>query len=51
MGRWLAVAFAALTFALTALLRWPLVWVVIGLGSLAMTLTWYRLGRVTEPPR
>ena len=51
MGRWLALAFAALTFVATALLRWPLVWVVIGLGSLAMALAWYRLGRTEEPPR
>ena len=50
MGRWLALAFAALTFVTTALLRWPLVWVVIGLGSLAMAVAWHRLAR-TEPPR
>jgi len=50
MGRWLALAFALLTFAATALLHWPLVWVVLGLGSLAMLLTWYRLGR-REPPK
>jgi chromate transporter len=48
MGRWLALAFAALTFVLTALLRWPLVWVVLGLGSVAMAVAWYRLGRTTE---
>ena len=51
MGRWLALAFAVLTFVATALLRWPLVWVVIGLGSLAMTAAWYRLGRTEDPPR
>jgi chromate transporter len=51
MGRRLALAFAALTFVATALLRWPLVWVVIGLGSLAMAVAWYRLGRTEEPPR
>ena len=50
MGRWLALGFAALTFVTTALLRWPLVWVVIGLGSLAMALAWHRLAR-TEPPQ
>ena len=51
MGRGLALAFAALTFVLVALLRVPLVWVVIGLGSLAMAVAWYCLGRSTEPPR
>jgi chromate transporter len=50
MGRWLALAFAALTFVSIALLRWPLVWVVIGLGSLAMAVAWSRIGP-TEPPR
>ena len=50
MGRWPALAFAALTFVLVALLRWPLVWVVLGLGSLAIAVAWYRIG-ATEPPR
>lgn len=50
MGRWLALAFAALTFVLVALLRWPLVWVVLGLGSLAIAVAWFRIGRA-EPPR
>jgi len=45
MGRWIAIAFAATTFVLTALLRWPLVWVVLGLGSIAMAVAWYRLGQ------
>ena len=45
MGRWSAIAFAALTFVLTALLRWPLVWVVLGLGSIGIAVAWYRLGQ------
>ncbi|HKX39712.1 MAG TPA: chromate transporter [Burkholderiaceae bacterium] len=49
MGRWIAMAFAALTFVLTALLRWPLVWVVLGLGSIAIAVAWYRLGRAAPP--
>jgi len=49
MGRWLALGFAALTFVSVALLRLPLVWVVIGLGSLAMAVAWYCLGRTEEP--
>jgi len=48
MGRWPALAFAVLTFVLIALLRWPLVWVVLGLGSLAMAVAWYFIGR-SEP--
>jgi chromate transporter len=50
MGRWLALTFAALTFVLIALLRLPLVWVVLGLGSLAIAVAWHHIGR-TEPPR
>jgi chromate transporter len=50
MGRWLALAFAALTFVLIALLRLPLVWVVLGLGSLAIAVAWHHIGRA-EPPR
>ncbi len=49
MGRRLALAFAALTFVSIALLRWPLVWVVIGLGSLSIAVAWYRIGHA-EPP-
>jgi len=51
MGRWFALAFAALTFVATALLHWPLVWVVIGLGSFAVALAWHRLARRMEPPQ
>ena len=43
LGAWLAAAFAALTFATIAWLRWPLVWVVAGLGSLAIAIAWLRL--------
>jgi chromate transporter len=43
MGLPLSLAFAALTFAATAWLRWPLVWVIAGLGSLAMAVAWLRL--------
>jgi len=50
MGRWPALAFAALTFVLIALLRWPLVWVVLGLGSFAIAVAWYRIGP-SEPPK
>jgi chromate transporter len=49
MGHWLALAFAALTFVLIALLRWPLVWIVLGLGSLSVALAWYRIGATERP--
>jgi chromate transporter len=43
MGLPISLAFAALTFAATAWLRLPLVWVIVGLGSLAMAVAWLRL--------
>jgi chromate transporter len=43
MGRPLALAFAVLTFIATAWLRWPLVWVIAGLGAVAITVAWRRL--------
>jgi chromate transporter len=42
LGRLLALAFAALTFGAIAWLRWPLIWVVAGLGSLAIAIAWMR---------
>lgn len=42
LGAPLAAAFAALTFATIAWLRWPLVWVVAGLGSIAVALAYAR---------
>ncbi|WP_372526912.1 chromate transporter [Piscinibacter sp.] len=35
MGRPLGIAFAALTIVAVAVLRWPLVWVIAGLGPVA----------------
>ena len=43
LGPLLAAAFAALTFATIAWLRWPLLWVVAGLGSVAVAIAWLRL--------
>ena len=34
----------AATFVLVGLLRWPLVWVMLGLGSLSVLLAWRRSG-------
>ena len=42
LGLPLAAAFAALTFVTIALLRWPLVAVIGGLGSVAVALAWRR---------
>jgi chromate transporter len=55
MGPALGVAFALVTFAAIAWLHWPLVWVVLGLGTLAMAIAWHRLKpappKPTEAPR
>ena len=39
---------AALTFVLVALLRWPLVWVLLGLGSVAVAAAWWRLSKTSQ---
>lgn len=44
LGRWPAAGFAALTLGAIVGLRWPLVWVVPGLGVFAIALAWQRLG-------
>lgn len=44
LGLPVCLGFAALTFAAVALLRWPLAWVLLGLGGVACVLTWRRLG-------
>ena len=43
MGRPLALGFGALTFLASAWLRWPLVWVIAGLGAVSITVAWRRL--------
>lgn len=40
MGVSLSAAFVLLTFVAIALLRWPLVWVLLGLGPIAVALAW-----------
>jgi chromate transporter len=42
LGRPLAAAFAIVTFVTIAWLRWPLVWVIAGLGSLAVAIAYLR---------
>jgi chromate transporter len=39
-----SAAIAVLTFIAIALMRWPLVWVLMGLGPVAVALAWWRLG-------
>jgi chromate transporter len=46
MGATVCAAVAVLTFVTIAILRWPLVWVLLGLGSLACLYAWKRLGAV-----
>ena len=43
MGRPLALGFGALTFLASAWLRWPLVWVIAGLGAVSTAVAWRRL--------
>jgi len=45
MGRVVCLAFGALTLLAVGGLRWPMVWVVLGLGSLSMSWAWWRIGR------
>jgi chromate transporter len=45
MGPTVCLLFAALTFAGTAWLRLPLVWLIAGLGSVAIAFAWIRLRR------
>ncbi|HET9023160.1 MAG TPA: chromate transporter [Burkholderiaceae bacterium] len=43
IGGFAAVALAAASFVAVALLRWPLVWVLLGLGTLGMAWAWWRI--------
>ena len=45
MGPLLGAGFALLTFLMIAWLRWPLAWVVVGLGTIAVAVAWHK-----EPP-
>jgi chromate transporter len=49
IGRPASWVLAGLAFATVGLLRWPMVWVVLGLGALAMAWAWYGLARRTTP--
>ncbi|WP_395699342.1 chromate transporter [Aquabacterium sp.] len=43
LGRPLGYAFGAATLLMVGVLRWPMVYVVLGLGSVGMALAWWRL--------
>jgi chromate transporter len=45
MGLPLGLSFAALTFGAITALRWPLAWVLLGLGAVAVATAWWRLAR------
>ena len=48
LGLWMCTALAALTFVAVALLRWPLVWVLLGLGGVACAWAFRLLSRSDE---
>ena len=45
MGLPICLAFGTITLLATAWLRLPLVWVILGLGAVAVMVAWWRLGR------
>ena len=45
MGPLLGTGFALLTFLMIAWLRWPLAWVVVGLGAVAIAVAWHKEAR------
>jgi chromate transporter len=46
MGLWTAILFAVLSFACVGIFRWPLPWVLLGLGSLACLMTYRALKKL-----
>ena len=45
LAPWLCAALAGASFVMVGLMRWPMVWVVLGLGSLGITLAVRRLSK------
>jgi len=45
MGALVGIGFSVLTFLMIAWLRWPLAWVVVGLGAVAIAVAWRKLAR------
>ncbi len=48
MGVPACTGFAAAAFVAVALLRWPLVWVLLALGAIACGVAWWRLGAAAQ---
>jgi chromate transporter len=44
LGGPLAAGLGSAAFVLVGVLRWPLVWVVLGLGAVGLVAAWWRLG-------
>jgi len=49
LGLPLALAFGGATLLAIGALRWPLPWVVLGIGPPAMACAWWRIGAVKRP--
>jgi chromate transporter len=43
LGPWGCAVVALATFALSALLRWPMAWIVLGVGGAGVAWAWWRL--------
>lgn len=50
IGRPACYGFGAATLLMVGGLRWPMVWVVLGLGGVAMALAAWRIGRAERQP-
>ncbi|MCK6420303.1 MAG: chromate transporter [Aquabacterium sp.] len=50
LGLPLAMGVGVMTFAMVGLLRWPMVWVVLGLGAASMAAAWWRIVRQARGP-
>ncbi len=48
MGIAICVALGCATFVMVAVLRWPLVWVLLGVGGIACLIAWRALGAQTD---
>jgi chromate transporter len=51
LGLPVCLAVATLTFMAVAVMRWPLVWVLLGLGSATVAGAWWRWGQVGRQVR
>jgi chromate transporter len=51
MGLWPSLAMALVSAAAIGWLRWPLAWVVLGLGGAGYAWAWYRLSHLEDTQR